>query len=228
MIKRIHIVGFLLFLGLLACFSFTSPGKSRTALYLESLGMKEVKAADSNILVRLMYATPHNFTGKVLYRDLKEAYLHPLALRSLVKAQRLLQAKHPGYHLVVCDAARPMSVQKEMFDKVKGTRNSIYVSNPKHGGGLHNYGMAVDITIADAQGRELPMGTHVDYFGSKAHINHETLLLKKGLITKEELANRRLLREVMTRVGFKPLRTEWWHFNRCTRKQAKHHYHIIP
>ena len=58
--------------------------KSRTALYLDSLGLKDVQSADSSIIVKLMYATADNFTGQLLYDDLKEAYLHPDALTSLI------------------------------------------------------------------------------------------------------------------------------------------------
>ncbi|WP_289760854.1 hypothetical protein [uncultured Duncaniella sp.] len=65
----------------------------------------------------------------------------------------------PGYRLLVKDAARPMSVQRRMFNAVKGTSKANYVANPAKGGGLHNYGLAVDVTIEDAQGNELDMGT---------------------------------------------------------------------
>ena len=47
-----------------------------------------------------MYATADNFTGQLLYDDLKEAYLHPDALTSLIRAQRLLKEKHPEYSLI--------------------------------------------------------------------------------------------------------------------------------
>ena len=63
-----------------------------------------------------MYATADNFTGQLLYDDLKEAYLHPDALTSLIRAQRLLKEKHPEYSLIVYDAARPMSVQQKMWN----------------------------------------------------------------------------------------------------------------
>ena len=113
--------------------------KSRIALYLDSLGLINIQSADSSIAVKLLYATPENFTGELLYEDLKDAYLHPDALKSLLRAQQLLKEKHPGYSLIVYDAARPMSVQKKMWNVVKGTSKSIYVSNPSRGGGLHNY-----------------------------------------------------------------------------------------
>lgn len=135
------------------------PAKSKTAAYLDSLGFINIAEADSSIGIDLMYTRANNFTGQVLYEDLHEAYLHPEALKSLLQAQKLLKEICPGYSLIVYDAARPMSVQQKMWNSVKGTPQYIYVSNPARGGGLHNYGMAVDISIVDAQGQPLPMGT---------------------------------------------------------------------
>ena len=83
--------------------------KSRIALYLDSLGLINIQSADSSIAVKLLYATPENFTGELLYEDLKDAYLHPDALKSLLRAQQLLKEKHPGYSLIVYDAARPIT-----------------------------------------------------------------------------------------------------------------------
>lgn len=104
-----------------------------------------------------MYTRADNFTGTLLYEDLKEAYLHPDAMKSLKRAQRLLKEQYPGYSLIVYDAARPLSVQQKMWNVVKGTSKYIYVSNPSRGGGLHNYGLAVDISILDDKGTPLPM-----------------------------------------------------------------------
>lgn len=75
-----------------------------------------------------MYATPDNFTGQLLYGDLKEAYLHPDAAKALLQAHLLLKAEHPDYRLMIYDAARPMSVQKKMWDVVKEPLNiSMYL-----------------------------------------------------------------------------------------------------
>lgn len=206
----------------------TVPTKSKTARYLDSLGFVNIATADSTIAIDLMYTRPDNFTGQVLYEDLHEAYLHPEAMESLLKAQRLLQAAHPGHRLIVYDAARPLSVQQKMWDVVKGTPKNIYVSNPAHGGGLHNYGLAVDISIVDPQGTPLPMGTPVDYLGKEAHITHEAQLLQQGKLTEQQHRNRLLLRRVMTEAGFSTLPAEWWHFNRQSRRTAKEKYRVIP
>lgn len=204
------------------------PAKSRTALYLDSLGLVCISEADSSIAVDLMYTRADNFTGKILYEDLHEAYLHPDAMASLQKAQQQLKAEHPSYSLIVYDAARPMSVQQTMWNAVKGTPKYIYVSNPAHGGGLHNYGLAVDVSIVDEQGKPLPMGTPIDYLGKEAHITAEEQLVAQGKLTEAERQNRLLLRRVMKNAGFRPLPTEWWHFNRYSRQTARQRFPIIP
>ena len=147
------------------CSPAPQPKKSAMALYMDSLGLVNIAELDNSITVKLMYTQADNFTGEVLYDDLSEAYLHPDAAYALVKAQEALKQLHPSYNLVVYDAARPMSVQKKMWNVVKGTPKYKYVSNPNRGGGLHNYGLAVDINIQDSLGQPLPMGTKVDHLG---------------------------------------------------------------
>lgn len=44
-------------------------------------GLVDVCQLDSTIQVRLMYARPDNFVGKVLYRELNRAYLLPETAR---------------------------------------------------------------------------------------------------------------------------------------------------
>lgn len=204
------------------------PAPSRTARYLDSLGLVNIARADSSIVIDLMYTRADNFTGQVLYEDLREAYLHPDAMESLSKAQRLLQEMKPGYSLIVYDAARPLSVQQKMWDVVKGTSKYMYVSNPARGGGLHNYGLAVDVSIAGEDGKPLPMGTPVDYLGEEAHITHEAQLVQEGKITAGERGNRLLLRQVMKETGFSTLPGEWWHFNRHSRQVARERFRVIP
>ena len=194
---------------------------------MSDFGLVDVGRMDSTIQVNLMYAADSNFTGVVLYDDLREAYLHPEAAEALLKAQKELHTLFPGYNLLVKDAARPMSVQKKMFRVVQGTPKANYVANPAKGGGLHNYGLAVDITIADENGNELPMGTPVDHLGPEANIDREEQMVVRGVISETERQNRLLLRRVMTTAGFKPLRTEWWHFNLVSKRQAQAKYRLL-
>lgn len=178
--------------------------------------------------VELKYATADNFLGRNVYGDLDRCYLHQDAARMLAQAQRLLHAERPGFRLHVYDCARPRRVQLEMWARVEGTPQEPYVANP-HGktGSIHNYGGAVDLTIDDAQGRPLDMGTPFDFFGDLAHIDDEPGLVAKGRLTPVQAANRRLLRRVMSRAGFQPLLEEWWHFNSASPEETRRKHRII-
>lgn len=196
---------------------------------LEARGFEEIAMVNESIIVRLMYARPDNFTGRVLYTPdmLEKAWLHHDAAVALGRAQEALDKAAPGVRLLVKDAARPMSVQKKMYRAVAGTPQARYVANPAKGGGLHNFGLAVDITLADADGHELPMGTPVDHLGPEANIDREPELVARGAISETERQNRLLLRRVMREAGFRTIRTEWWHFNLCTLATAKSRYRLI-
>lgn len=200
---------------------------SATARGMERKGMVDIKTLDSSIFVSLMYARADNFTGTVLYGDLRNAYLHPKAAAALVKAQKRLKELRPDLSLKIYDAARPMSIQQKMWDKVKNTSKSIYVSNPRNGGGMHNYGLAVDITLCTLKGDSIPMGTKVDHMSRLSHITDEAGMVARGQMTAEARKNRELLREVMRHAGFKPLRTEWWHFNLVSRAVARKYYKAL-
>ncbi len=219
---------------LLFCLLFGSnilhqtPQKSATELSMERQGMVNIQTVDPTIRVSLMYGRPDNFTGRVLYTDLHHAYLHPQAAQALKKAQTELKRLRPDLRLKVYDAARPMSVQQKMYNVVKGTPKNIYVSNPRHGGGLHNYGLAVDITLCDAaSGDTLPMGTKIDFMGQLAHVDTEHANVQRKRLSARARANRQLLRRVMAAGGFRVLRTEWWHFNLKSRAEARKNYKVI-
>ena len=201
---------------------------SESAKRLDSLGYVNVQELDPTIEVEMIYATSDNFVGEVLYDDLVEAYLLPEAAEKLIKAHQLLKEKHPDYRFVVYDAIRPMSVQKRMWQiALKNGWSNDYVANPAKGGGLHNYGAAVDLTILDENGVPLSMGTAFDYFGEEAHTDKEQELVKQGKLTEQELANRLLLRGVMREAGYTSISSEWWHFNHCKRDVAKEKYRLI-
>lgn len=195
---------------------------------LRERGLLDVREVDPSIAVYLIYATSGNFTGRILYKDLYKAFLLPEAAQKLALAQRKLKMLRPGWSLIVYDAARPMSIQAELWRQVRGTDKRVFVSNPANGGGLHNYGAAVDVSLVDSLGVCLDMGCPVDYFGTEARPDKESDLMKSGRITGSQLENRRLLRRVMTDAGFRLLPSEWWHFNLVSREEAKERLQVIP
>jgi len=197
-------------------FSPDSPTEKR----MREMGLVDVAEVDTAIRVHLVYATAENFTGCILYEDIRKAFLLPAAAEKLSDARRRLQAERPDLTLLVYDAARPFSVQERMREEAVKLGKTNYVSNPKRGGGLHNYGAAVDLTLCDAAGTPLPMGSPFDHFGPESHINRENDLLRTGKITQQEFENRKLLRRVMTGAGFSTIANEWWHFNLVSRDEA--------
>ncbi|MDH6388649.1 MULTISPECIES: M15 family metallopeptidase [unclassified Dysgonomonas] len=202
------------------------PPVSALEQNLIDAGMVCVDDMDSTIRIELKYGTTDNFTGTVLYDSLRRAYLHPLAARKLLEAQRLLKEKHPELSLLVYDAARPVSVQKKMYEKVQNTKFRKYVANPNRTG-LHNYGMAVDLTICDKQGTPLDMGTLFDYFGRAAGISEEDALIGANILNKSQVDGRRILRNIMQKAGFFTIRGEWWHFNAISLSEAKSGFSVL-
>lgn len=226
LMNRIRIL-LILLLTLCATVPVEAQMLSADARRMAAQGLKNIADEAPEVRISLMYTRADNFTGRVLYTSLREAYLHPITMKALKKADERLRQLRPDLRLMVMDATRPMSVQQKMWDAVKNTNQKIYVSNPKNGGGLHNYGLAVDLTLCDLNGDTLTMGVKIDNMTSLSHIDKEDLLLKQGKISREAYDNRRLLREVMRYAGFKPLRTEWWHFNIRTRAQAKQFFKVV-
>lgn len=194
---------------------------------MRALGLVDITEVDSSIQVHLVYATADNFTGKVLYEDVRKAFVLPVVANKLAQAQKALQAHHADYSLMIYDAARPLSAQRAMWAVAKATRNTHYVANPENGNGLHNYGAAVDVTIVDGAGQPLPMGTPFDWFGPEAHITAEGQLVADGSITETELQNRLLLRKVMRDSGMLTIRSEWWHFELMRGARARQELQIL-
>ena len=194
---------------------------------LEDMGFVDICKLDLSIQVHLVYATSANFMNRAVYEGITKAWLHPDAANKLVQAQQNLKREYSDYSLLVYDAARPMEVQRQMWELVRGTTYVYYVANPANRNGRHNYGMAVDVTIINKDGRPLPMGTPFDFFGEEAHTDREEALVKAGKITEDEFQNRRLLRRIMQQAGFTTISSEWWHFNACSAEVAKARYRVI-
>ena len=192
---------------------------------MREMGFIDVCFWEPAILSYLVYGTPDNFVGRpLLHSTLTKAWLHPRAAKMLIHAQENLQKERPDLSLLIYDAARPMAVQQTMWEWAKRTKNEYYVSDPAKGGGLHNYGMAVDVTLVNDRGEWLPMGTPFDFFGPESHTDKENDLLRRRRITPSEYSNRQMLRRIMEAAGFTSIIAEWWHFNACTREEAIKRY----
>ena len=166
-----------------------------------------LKDLSPDFVYELKYATPDNFLKQAVY-DCGECYLRKSTAEALVKANEAF--KQLGYRIKLFDCYRPLSVQKKMWKILPGTH---YVANPAKGS-KHNRGAAVDLTLVDAQGKELNMGTPFDFFGKEAHHTYTEH-------TKEVLENRKLLKETLNKFNFKSIYSEWWHYEYRPEMQSK-------
>lgn len=192
-------------------------------------GLVDVEEVIPGVMVELKYSTTDNFFGQDVYGELTKAFLQPEVASRLKKAHEQLKIEYPDYTFLVYDGVRPLSVQQILWDNLDKPERlkPLYVADPKKGS-LHNYGVAVDLTIFDTKADStLDMGTSYDYFGYPAYPDRENQMLAEGKITKAQVANREILRKVLTANGFTGIGSEWWHFNAFSRKQAAEKYEMI-
>jgi D-alanyl-D-alanine dipeptidase len=178
-----------------------------------------IQKINPNIIVELVYASPHNFTKQRVYEAEICCVLEEVALQ-LDAVQKELECmiskKHPqGLCLKIWDGYRPLSAQKKMWQACAQQypdekERAHYVANPALDGGRHTRGTSVDVTLIDrATGNELEMGSAFDDFSRKSHRNYPGL-------SQEVRYNRTLLETVMARHNFKSINSEWWHFDYYT------------
>lgn len=164
-----------------------------------SAGLVKVADVDPNIIIDLRYATTNNFTGQIIYPS-KVCLLRASTAAKLAAANAELMER--GYRIKIWDAYRPPSVQQLFWNLVPDSR---YVANPATGGSRHNRGGAVDLTLVDANGRELSMPSGFDDFSARASRDNRDM-------SAEAAANLAYLTQVMVKHGFNPIASEWWHF----------------
>jgi D-alanyl-D-alanine dipeptidase len=160
----------------------------------------DLASLDAGFRFDLRYATPNNFVHATLY-PVAKAYLQRDAANALVEVQHDLAVQ--GLGLKIYDAYRPLSVQQRMWNLIGDAR---YVSNPAINAGRHTRGTAVDLTLVDRDGKELPMPTPFDDFTEKAHRDAPG-------ISADAARNSKLLERTMIKHGFLPYPFEWWHFD---------------
>lgn len=216
---------------------FVPPKPDKPLRYCSSVKKWiEFATADSNMVeitrlkgvrMDLRYATFDNVTGHDLYCGVQRAFVHKDAAAKLRKAIKIMQREMPGSMLVIFDASRPLYAQEALRRTVRGTPYSAYVSSPGKGG-MHNFGLALDLSITDSTGALLDMGTDFDSFERCAGEVGEAEALKSGRLTQQQVDNRNKLRKIMRGAGWVPLGSEWWHFNAFPSKYVRENYPKFP
>lgn len=189
-------------------------------------GLIDIHEIDESIKVDLVNSDPDkNFFRENFYNGLNKAYLREEVAKKLSSAQKYLKSQFPEYSIVIMDAARPRSVSQLMYNKMKGTKFEKFVANPQKGS-MHNYGIAVDVTIVDVNGDEIDMG-FTPFYKSNLSIYWGYAKFKILKLSAAQKQNRELLSKVMIEAGFFPLSHEWWHFNGMSKDEARKMYKII-
>jgi len=160
--------------------------------------MVDAKELIPDLVLDMRYATTNNFLKKKLY-PVERCLLRRNAAAALSRAADLLRKQ--GFRIRIWDCYRPHAIQKLMWQAhpVRG-----YVAPPQPGS-VHNRGGAVDVSLADLDGKDVEMPTDFDDFSTRANLhsmNH----------SKDVMARRKILRDAFEAAGFHGIRSEWWHF----------------
>lgn len=158
-----------------------------------------IQPPEFDVDLYIAYATEDNFTGKPAYKR-PLCFLHQDAAECLKKA--VTYAAALGLRVKVFDGYRPQEVQAALWEH---TPDENFLSHPVHGVMPHCRGIAVDLTLIDANGKELDMGTAFDAFTPLSyHGNME--------VSEEAQRNRFMFLGLMAAAGFKHNPREWWHY----------------
>jgi zinc D-Ala-D-Ala dipeptidase len=170
------------------------------------------------LVADMRYAGAHNFVGRPI-----DGYEKPRCLLTKAAAAALADVARElspqGFVIKVFDCYRPAravanfvhwasdpndrTAKAEFYPNVDKRLLFIegYIS-PRSG---HSRGSTVDLTLAQAGGSELDMGTPFDFFSPKSWPNSTA-------VSAAARANRALLAAAMRRHGFRAYDREWWHF----------------
>lgn len=170
------------------------------------------------------------------YGDKSPYCLRQGVIAALLKAQFLLNKRHPEWKLKIYDAYRPVGVQQFMVDytfnlllKKQGIpekklsalqRQAIWervyelwaapsldpATPPPH-----STGAAIDLTLIDEKGNTLDMGGEIDEISERSH--PDFYAKGRDLQQQQYHCSRQLLHRVMTNAGFQRHPGEWWHFS---------------
>jgi D-alanyl-D-alanine dipeptidase len=172
-----------------------------------------------NIKQDIRYFGNNNFVGRPITGYEKPVcILTSAATHALLKVQTALNKQNLG--LLVYDCYRSQMAVNDFIlwsqttgdQKMKNLfypyidKSNLFKLNYIARRSGHTRGSTVDLTIVDFKNNQvLDMGTPFDYLDPLSHPDNRD-------ITEEQFKNRMLLRSLMIKSGFMPIKTEWWHF----------------
>ncbi|MER5209875.1 M15 family metallopeptidase [Streptomyces sp. NPDC002838] len=149
-----------------------------------------------------------------------EVHVRRGVLDRLLRAQALLPG---GLRLLFVEGYRPPALQRAYFEEYADelraehpdwsadrlrSAASRYISPPEIA--PHTAGAAVDLTLADTDGRELDLGTPMN---ASPEQSAGACYTASADITDEARAHRAVLGEALSAAGLVNYPTEWWHWS---------------
>jgi D-alanyl-D-alanine dipeptidase len=187
---------------------------------------------DPTIDQKIGFATTDNILGiPADGYEVGRAVCTKEAATALTKVQKKLKKK--GLCLQVMDAYRPdravRHIQRWAQDwKDQKTKARYYPTIDKKDiwgtyvaakQSSHSRGSTVDVLIVDDKTKE-PLDFGPDFFGEESWTHYSKA-------TKEQRANRLMLRKIMMAHGFKPYDKEFWHFTLKDEPFPKHYFDFV-
>jgi zinc D-Ala-D-Ala dipeptidase len=185
---------------------------------------------------RVVLIQPHAYEQLgAPYAGKSPFYLRQGVVERLLKAQDYLETVRSGWQIQVFDAYRPLAVQQFMVDYTftevvqrrgqeaeqlteaerEALLNEVYEfwavpdANPAQPP-PHSTGGAVDVTLIDATGRAVDMGSPIDELSPRSYPDHYRD--RADPAERQFDQHRELLCQVMQQAGFLRHWGEWWHF----------------
>jgi D-alanyl-D-alanine dipeptidase len=166
-------------------------------------GFVDLRAQIPSAIIVAGYHRADNFTGAPLPGyEAAGAWMTAEAADALARAAGRLESE--GMRLIIYDAYRPQQASEAMVEWCNAhDRTDLLENGWVAARSNHSRGLAIDVGLADAQGRALDMGSGWDQFDHLSWLHG---------VKGPALERRLRLRDEMMRVGFEPYTREWWHF----------------
>ena len=184
------------------------------------------------------FISPHPyFDLGAPYKNKEDIWkLREEVVKRLMKVNDYLKIKNNSLFLLIYDCWRPVEVQKFMFNRafileckrleIDASVNDIeryplikkkvekfwaYPSFDEKSPPPHSTGGALDITLADKNGKIIDMGSSIDQMDEKSKPDFYNNIDKEEAIIWNNRRN--LLKEIMIKFEFVQHPNEWWHFS---------------
>lgn len=178
----------------------------------------DVRETDFEIL-----ANPHS-------QNLQATMVRQSVLTKLLTAKQSLPS---GYNFLFSEGHRPIAIQKRIYedyyqdiqqrhpdwDKQQVESATSQFVAPPLDVPPHSTGGAFDLTLLDADGQEVDMGSIMDDWPDRNEFRNFTYA--KNISIKAQ-QNRQMLINVLSQVGFINYPAEWWHWSYGDKYWAYH------